>query len=269
MELFENLAYEIGDVLYKKNHPGMQKAKGYVDSQASNFLGKKIIEKVKSHANVVTWAGLASAIPGGELASGGAIVASTWKMYYDINKEIGISFSDNFLKSVASGIASNLASNGVAFAATAVVNKIPLIGNVVGAVAGPAINRTALYTAAGCYLKALKTILNNDDISESAFKAALSGDGNESIKEDTSDDGYSSQDELYQRVVRIFVKILGVSPNEVTPHANIRRDLGADSLDAVELTMEFEKQFNIRIPDDVAERMTQVKDIVSYLRRHC
>lgn len=173
MELFENLAYEIGDVLYKKNHPGIKKAKGYVDSQASNYLGKRIIEKVKSHANVVTFAGLASAIPGGELASGGAIVASTWKMYYDINKEIGISFSDNFLKSVASGIASNLASNGVAFAATAIVNKIPIFGQIAGAVAGPAINRTALYAAAGCYLTALKKILNSGDISERALKAAL------------------------------------------------------------------------------------------------
>jgi uncharacterized protein (DUF697 family) len=173
MELFENLAYEISDVLYKKNHPAMKQAKGYVDSQASNFLGKKIIEKVKSHANVVTVAGLASAIPGGELASGGAIVASTWKMYYDINKIIGISFSDNFLKSVASGIASNLASNGIAFAATAVVNKIPLIGQIAGALAGPAINRTALYAAAGCYLTALSKILKDGEISESALRAAL------------------------------------------------------------------------------------------------
>jgi uncharacterized protein (DUF697 family) len=173
MELFENLAYEIGDVLYKKNHPGMKKTRGFVDGQASNYLGKEIITKVKSHANVVTWAGVASAIPGGELASGSAIIASTWKMYYDINKIIGISFSDNFLKSVASGIASNLASNGVAFAATAVVNKIPLIGNVIGAVAGPAINRTALYAAAGCYLTALKKILTDGEISERALKAAL------------------------------------------------------------------------------------------------
>lgn len=173
MEVFENLAYEIGNIVSKKNNPVFKQSRNYVDSQASNYLGQQIITKVKSHANVVTYAGLASAIPGGELASGAAIVASTWKMYYDINKTIGISFSENFLKSIASGIASNLASNGVAFAATAVVNKIPLFGNLVGAVAGPAINRTALYTAAGCYLTALKTILKDGDISERALKAAL------------------------------------------------------------------------------------------------
>jgi elongation factor Tu len=178
MEIFENLAYEIGNVISKKNSKAYRTANGYVDNQASNFLGQEIIARVKSHANIATWSGAAGAVPGGEVAAGLALVASTWKMYYDINEVIGVSFSENFLKSVASGIISNLASNAAGFAAgyatAAIANKIPVVGNLVGGVAASAANRTSIYAAAYSYLQILKVMLDGDDMSEDAFNKAMS-----------------------------------------------------------------------------------------------
>jgi acyl carrier protein len=62
------------------------------------------------------------------------------------------------------------------------------------------------------------------------------------------------------RVKAIIVDKLGVDENEVTPEASFTNDLGADSLDTVELIMEFEKEFNIGIPDDQAENIGTVGD---------
>lgn len=259
MELFENLAYEIGDMLYKKNHPILKQARGYVDNQASNFLAQGIIDKVKSHAKVVSLAGVASAIPGGELASGGAIIASTWKMYYDINKLLGVSFSDNFLKSVASGIVGNLASNGLAFAATAVVNKIPIIGQVAGLAAGPAINRTALYTAAYSYLSILKQVLDYGDVTEDAFNMVMSGGSPSSSRSRSNSSSGSRNAEIVRHII---ADTLGVSFNSVRPESRFVEDLGADSLDAIEIIMQIENHFNIEIPDDVAQNISTVHEAI-------
>jgi len=70
------------------------------------------------------------------------------------------------------------------------------------------------------------------------------------------------------RVKAIIVDKLGVDENEVTPEASFTNDLGADSLDTVELIMEFEKEFNISIPDDQAENIGTVGDAVSYIEEH-
>ena len=67
------------------------------------------------------------------------------------------------------------------------------------------------------------------------------------------------------RVVSIIVDKLGVDENEVTAEASFTNDLGADSLDTVELIMEFEKEFNIAIPDDQAENIQTVGDAISYI----
>ena len=67
------------------------------------------------------------------------------------------------------------------------------------------------------------------------------------------------------RVVSIIVDKLGVDENEVTAEASFTNDLGADSLDTVELIMEFEKEFNIAIPDDQAETIVTVGDAVKYI----
>lgn len=67
------------------------------------------------------------------------------------------------------------------------------------------------------------------------------------------------------KVKSIIVDKLGVDENEVTNEASFTNDLGADSLDTVELIMEFEKEFNIAIPDDEAEKIATVGDAVKYI----
>ena len=74
--------------------------------------------------------------------------------------------------------------------------------------------------------------------------------------------------EVAQRVKSIIVDKLGVEESEVTEIASFTNDLGADSLDTVELIMEFEKEFNISIPDDQAEKISTVGDAVSYVEQH-
>lgn len=67
------------------------------------------------------------------------------------------------------------------------------------------------------------------------------------------------------KVKSIIVDKLGVEEKEVTPTASFTNDLGADSLDTVELIMEFEKEFNIAIPDDQAEKIATVGDAIAYI----
>ena len=69
-------------------------------------------------------------------------------------------------------------------------------------------------------------------------------------------------------VKAIIVDKLGVDENEVTMEASFTNDLGADSLDTVELIMEFEKEFNIAIPDDQAEKIATVGDAVKYIEEN-
>jgi acyl carrier protein len=71
--------------------------------------------------------------------------------------------------------------------------------------------------------------------------------------------------EIAQKVTSIIIDKLGVEASEVTPEASFTNDLGADSLDTVELIMEFEKEFNISIPDDQAENISTVGQAISYL----
>jgi len=71
--------------------------------------------------------------------------------------------------------------------------------------------------------------------------------------------------EIASRVRAIIVDKLGVEENEVTTEASFTNDLGADSLDTVELIMEFEKEFNIAIPDEKAEGIGTVGDAVTYI----
>jgi acyl carrier protein len=74
--------------------------------------------------------------------------------------------------------------------------------------------------------------------------------------------------EIAQKVKNIIVEKLGVEESEVTPEASFTNDLGADSLDTVELIMEFEKEFNLPIPDDEAEKITTVGMAIDYLERN-
>ena len=68
------------------------------------------------------------------------------------------------------------------------------------------------------------------------------------------------------KVRAIIIDKLGVDEGEVTDNASFTNDLGADSLDTVELIMEFEKEFDIQIPDDKAENITTVKEAISFVQ---
>ena len=71
--------------------------------------------------------------------------------------------------------------------------------------------------------------------------------------------------DITERVQRIIEEKLGVDAAEVKPEATFTNDLGADSLDTVELIMELEKEFNITIPDDQAEKIVTVGDAIAYV----
>ena len=71
--------------------------------------------------------------------------------------------------------------------------------------------------------------------------------------------------DISAKVKEIIVDKLGVDAAEVTPEASFTKDLGADSLDTVELIMEFEKAFGLQIPDDAAEQIATVGDAIKYI----
>ncbi|MDR0755123.1 MAG: acyl carrier protein [Prevotellaceae bacterium] len=72
-------------------------------------------------------------------------------------------------------------------------------------------------------------------------------------------------EEIVSKVTEIIVDKLGVDEKQVTPTASFTNDLGADSLDTVELIMEFEKVFGVQIPDEDAEKITTVGDAIAYI----
>tara|TARA_B100000886_G_C20042866_1_gene334488 strand:- start:188 stop:424 length:237 start_codon:yes stop_codon:yes gene_type:complete len=71
--------------------------------------------------------------------------------------------------------------------------------------------------------------------------------------------------DIQERVVKIVVEHLGVEKDKVLESASFVDDLGADSLDTVELVMAFEEEFNIEIPDEAAEKIQTIKDAIDYI----
>ena len=76
------------------------------------------------------------------------------------------------------------------------------------------------------------------------------------------------QKEITEKVKQIISEQLGVEESEVTPSASFVDDLGADSLDTVELVMALEENFDIEIPDDAAEKIRTVQDAIDYIDKH-
>ena len=74
--------------------------------------------------------------------------------------------------------------------------------------------------------------------------------------------------DVADKIKQIVVEHLGVDEAKVTPEASFIDDLGADSLDTVELVMAFEEEFGVEIPDDAAEKILTVKDAITYLTDH-
>lgn len=77
-----------------------------------------------------------------------------------------------------------------------------------------------------------------------------------------------SDNDIQERVKKIVVEHLGVDEEKVTESASFIDDLGADSLDTVELVMAFEEEFGVEIPDDAAEKILTVKDAIEFIREH-
>ena len=75
----------------------------------------------------------------------------------------------------------------------------------------------------------------------------------------------ASTEEIAERIKGIIVEQLGVAMEEVTPEASFIEDLGADSLDIVELIMALEEEYDIEIPDEDAEKIQTVQDVISYV----
>lgn len=71
--------------------------------------------------------------------------------------------------------------------------------------------------------------------------------------------------DIAAKVKEIIINKLGVDDGQITPEASFTNDLGADSLDTVELVMEFEKAFNLQIPDEDAEKISTVGDAIKYI----
>jgi len=78
----------------------------------------------------------------------------------------------------------------------------------------------------------------------------------------------ATKEEIFDKVKEIIVDQLGVEEEEVTPEASFIDDLGADSLDIVELIMALEEEFGLEIPDDEAEKISTVNDAVEYIREN-
>ncbi len=77
-----------------------------------------------------------------------------------------------------------------------------------------------------------------------------------------------SSEEIFERVKEIIIEQLGVADTAVTMEASFIDDLGADSLDIVELIMAIEEEFNIEIPDESAEKVVTVGDVVEYIKEN-
>ena len=73
---------------------------------------------------------------------------------------------------------------------------------------------------------------------------------------------------IFEKIRDIIAEQLGVDPGEVTPESRFIDDLGADSLDIVELIMALEEEFDMEIPDEEAEKISTVGDVVEYLKTH-
>lgn len=72
-------------------------------------------------------------------------------------------------------------------------------------------------------------------------------------------------EDVSKRVTKILIEKLGIAESEITPDANLVKDLGIDSLDYAEIVMDFEQTFDIKIPDDDAEKLSTIGSAVSYI----
>src|SRR5881398_2050717 len=82
----------------------------------------------------------------------------------------------------------------------------------------------------------------------------------------TNRTNFMAEKSIEEKVKDIIVEQLGVNPEQVTPQASFIEDLGADSLDIVELVMAFEEEFSVEVPDEDAEKLQTVGDVIKYIQ---
>src|SRR5438445_7524839 len=82
----------------------------------------------------------------------------------------------------------------------------------------------------------------------------------------TNRTNFMAEKSIEEKVKDIIVEQLGVNPEQVTPQASFIEDLGADSLDIVELVMAFEEEFSVEVPDEDAEKLQTVGDVINYIK---
>jgi acyl carrier protein len=85
---------------------------------------------------------------------------------------------------------------------------------------------------------------------------------------DSIDEDDKDEDNIFARVRKVVAEQLGVDPDDITPAASFADDLGADSLDAVELVMALEEEFDVEIPDEAATEIITVQDVIYYLKKN-
>ena len=86
-----------------------------------------------------------------------------------------------------------------------------------------------------------------------------------STRTNTNRTNFMAEKSIEEKVKDIIVEQLGVNPEQVTPQASFIEDLGADSLDIVELVMAFEEEFSVEVPDEDAEKLQTVGDVIKYI----
>lgn len=246
----------------------------YAGGKTSEAMGKtlpdRIVGVVETHKKIQLAASLAqSFVPGAGVAAMAAAVAAIWKMYYDINQVLGIKISENIGKSLTSAILTNFTSFGAKGIATAVsegVKFIPFVGWMASAAITTVSTTAIIYGSAYLYLNALTKMYEVEgSFNINYLKDEVGvGDGYYSYSHKYK---YVYSDSVAEKVKSIIVDKLGVDSDEVVESASFMNDLGADSLDAVELIMEFEKSFGISIPDDEAENITTVGDAYEYITK--
>lgn len=100
------------------------------------------------------------------------------------------------------------------------------------------------------------------------MRDVISPSSNNNSSSNISNGSYSNNSDIFKRVKKIIMDKLSVGASEIHLNAEFKRDLGADSLDSVELIMEFEKEFNLTIPDEVAANINTIGQAIDYIRSH-
>lgn len=151
-----------------------------LDKAADATLPNEIVDIVKLHAKLAVGSAWIP-VPGADVAAG---AASIWSMYLRINSKIGMKFGENILKTIASGVATNLASYAAALAVGGALKFIPGIGSIGGALVMSATLYALTLTSGYVYLKALTAMLRRkENLTDTQLKKSVEGFLSENVSD--------------------------------------------------------------------------------------